>query len=351
MSALAEEGKNTMKKLIRNIVIILLLIVMVSAYGGYRYYNTLGLPVDINDSKVVDISIPKGSSTAKIAGILEENGLIRNELYFRYVSTQRNVGQKYQAGHYKLNKSLSVDEIIEKLANGDVYVETVKFTIPEGFEIQQIIDRLVSIEGLNLNKDKLLEIMKNEDFGYKFLHEIPKGEDRLEGYLFPDTYEVLKDVKERDIVVMMLNRFDRVFKEEYYHRAKELNMSIEEVITLASIIEREARVDRERPVISSVFHNRLKKDMLLQSCATIQYALGERKEKLTYKDLEIESPYNTYTNLGLPPSPIASPGETSIKAALYPEDTSYLYFVARGDGSHVFNKTYQGHIKSKNENN
>lgn len=351
MNTSTEEGKNTMRKFKRNILIILLLIVLASTYAGYSYYNTLGLPVDVNDSKDIVVNIPKGSSTSKIANILEEKGLIRNELYFRYISRQRNIGQKYQAGDYKLNRSQSIDEIIEKLTSGDVYVETVKFTIPEGFELTQIVDRLVGVEDLNLNRDKLLDIMENGDFDFKFLNEIPKGEDRLEGYLFPDTYEVLKDANEKDIIVMMLNRFDRAFKEEYYERAQELNMSIEEVIVLASIIEREARVDSERPIISSVFHNRLKRDMLLQSCATIQYVLGERKEKLTYKDLEIESPYNTYMNVGLPPSPIASPGETSIKAALYPEDTSYLYFVAKGDGSHVFSKTYQGHLKAKNENN
>ncbi len=127
-------------------------------------------------------------------------------------------------------------------------------------------------------------------------------------------------------------------------------MNVKEIITLASIIEREAKLDRERPIISSVFHNRLKKNKLLQSCATVQYALGERKEDLTLKDLEIDSPYNTYKHLGLPPSPIASPGKASIEAALFPEDTDYLYFVAKGDGSHIFSKTYSEHLNAKNRN-
>lgn len=339
------------KKVLRTIMISLLLIFMICVYSGYQYYNSLKLPVDISAAEDIHVNIPKGSSTSKIANILKDNGLIRNELYFRFVSKQREIGGKYQAGDYKLNNAMNLDQIIEKLVQGDVYIETVKFTIPEGFEIKQIIDRLANHDELNLNKEKLLNIIENEDFDFEFLSEIPKGKNRLEGYLFPDTYEVMSDIDEKELVLKMLNRFDKVFKKEYYERAKELNMSINDVIILASVIEREARVEKDRPIISSVFYNRLEKDMLLQSCATIQYALGERKEKLTYKDLEIESPYNTYINLGLPPMPIASPGKSSIEAALYPADTSYLYFVAKGDGSHVFSKTYQEHLRAKNENN
>ncbi|WP_432401072.1 endolytic transglycosylase MltG [Wukongibacter sp. M2B1] len=339
------------RRVIRNATIGLLLIILICVFSGYNYYSSLKLPVDMNDSKDIIINIPSGASTSKIANILRNNNLIRNELYFRYISKQRAIGGKYQAGDYKLRRSMDIDQIIEKLFKGEVYAETAKFTIPEGFELNQIIERLSSHSELNINKEKLLDIIENEDFDFKFLKGIPKGKNRLEGYLFPDTYEVTKDSSERDIILMMLNRFDKVFKEEYYERANELHMSVQDIITLASIIEREARVESDRPIISSVFYNRLEKEMLLQSCATIQYALGERKEKLTYKDLEIESSYNTYKNIGLPPTPIASPGESSIKAALYPDDTSYLYFVAKGDGSHVFTKTYKEHLRAKNGNN
>ncbi|WP_432665293.1 endolytic transglycosylase MltG [Wukongibacter baidiensis] len=339
------------RKIIRNAILGLLLITLICIFSGYNYYSSLKLPVDVNDSKDIIINIPSGASTSKIANILKKNDLIRNELYFRYISKQRKIGAKYQAGDYKLHKSMDTDQIIEKLINGEVYVETAKFTIPEGFELNQIVERLSNHSELNINKEKLLNILENEDFDFKFLKGIPKGKNRLEGYLFPDTYEVTKDSSEKDVILIMLNRFDKVFKEEYYERANELNMSIQDIITLASIIEREARVENERPIISGVFYNRLEKEMLLQSCATIQYVLGERKEKLTYKDLEIESSYNTYKNVGLPPAPIASPGESSIKAALYPDDTKYLYFVAKGDGSHVFTKTYKEHLKAKNGNN
>jgi len=147
----------------------------------------------------------------------------------------------------------------------------------------------------------------------------------------------------------MLSRFDTIFNDEYKKRAEELKMSIDEVITLASIIEREAKLEKDRKIISSVFHNRLKNKMLLQSCATIQYILKERKEVLLYKDLEVKSPYNTYKNPGLPPGPIASPGLKSIEAALYPDDTDYLYFFALNDGSHVFSKTFKEHIQAQNK--
>lgn len=336
------------KKIIRRISLGLLIVLIICTYSGYQYYNSLKLPVDNSSTENIVINIPKGSSSSKIASILKENNVIRNELYFRFISKQRKIGGKYQAGEYKLNKAMDIDEIIDKLINGDIYVETVKFTIPEGFELRQIVDRLASINELNINREKLMDVIENEDFEFDFLKEIPKGKNRLEGFLFPDTYEVKNDITEKELVSKMLNRFDKIFEKEYYTKAKELNMSINDVIALASIIEREARVDSERPIISSVFHNRLKKDMLLQSCATVQYVLGERKEKLTYKDLEIDSPYNTYKHVGLPPMPIASPGKASIQAALYPDDSKYLYFVAKGDGSHVFSKTYQEHLKAKN---
>jgi UPF0755 protein len=170
----------------------------------------------------------------------------------------------------------------------------------------------------------------------------------LEGFLFPETYEMKVGASESQIAERMLSQFDKVFKDSYYERAEELGMTINEVVTLASVIEREAQLDSERARISGVFHNRINKGWKLQSCATVQYILGERKEVLSYDDIAIESPYNTYINAGLPPSPIASPGEKSIIAALYPEDTDFMFFVASGenDGSHIFSKTLKEHEKA-----
>jgi UPF0755 protein len=242
---------------------------------------------------------------------------------------------------------MSVEQIVNKLAAGNAEVNSKRFTIPEGFELRQIAERLES-EGL-VNKDEFYAAIDKSKFDYAFVKDIPNRDNKLEGYLFPDTYDVFKNATEEEIINKMLNRFDQVFTEEYRQRAKELNMSYDQVITLASIIEREAKLDKERKIISAVFHNRLKKNIKLQSCATVQYLLKEQKEVLTYKDLEVDSPYNTYKYAGLPKGPIASPGAKSIEAALYPDKVDYLYFVANKDGSHIFTKTYQEHLNAQNK--
>ncbi len=245
-----------------------------------------------------------------------------------------------------LSQSMSNEEIINILQKGEVYVPKVKVTIPEGFELKQIAARLEE-KGL-VQADKFLEVASTTIFDYPFLVDSPAGVNHLEGYLFPATYQIAESASEKEIMFMMLNAFNRVFKEEYYGRAEELGMNVNELMTLASIVEREAKLDEERSTIASVFHNRLKRNKPLESCATIQFALGERKQRLLYKDLEIKSPYNTYKNPGLPPGPISSVGEKSIIAALYPEDTDYLYFrtTAKNDGSHHFSKTFDEHQRA-----
>jgi UPF0755 protein len=240
-----------------------------------------------------------------------------------------------------------VSEIVEVIVSGKALIDTVKFTIPEGYNLNQIAEKLNSL-GV-VSPESIQAALKVESYKYDFIGQIPDREKKLEGYLFPDTYEIYKDTSAEAIIDKLLGRFNTVFTEEYRNRAKELNMTIDQVITLASIIEREAKLDTERKTISAVFHNRLKKNMMLQSCATVQYLFKEQKEILTYKDLEIESPYNTYKHTGLPPGPIASPGLKSIEAALYPENVDYLYFVANDDGSHVFTKTYSEHLEAQNK--
>ncbi|WIF94502.1 endolytic transglycosylase MltG [Caminicella sporogenes] len=331
-------------------LIIKLSIFIIALVALLFYFNSLKGPVDKNDNKNIIINIPRGSSSSKIASILKENHLIKSKFVFKLVSKQKKADNLFKAGSYRFKKSMSMYQIIDKIISGDVYKETVRITIPEGFELKQIVDRIVNNDKLNIDREKLMYVIENGDFDFKFLKGIPKGKNRLEGFLFPDTYEFEKNITEKEIIYKMLKRFDEVFKKEYYERAEQLNMSVVEVVTLASIIEKEAKLDEERAIISSVFHNRLKKNMLLQSCATVQYALGKRKERLTYKDLEINSPFNTYKRFGLPPMPIASPGKASIKAALYPADTDYLYFVSNGDGSHSFSKSYSAHLRAKNRN-
>lgn len=306
-------------------------------------YNT---PVDPEDTTMMLVTIPKGASTTSIATILKEADLIQNINAFKAKTKLLEVDGKMQAGDYQLSKAMSTEDIIDKLVSGDTYVETFTFTIPEGYEVRQIVDKLTS-EGY-VDADAFKTVLAEGDFDFAFL----EGVDRsylLEGYLFPDTYTFKKGASETEIVTRMLERFDEIFKAEYYAQAQAMDMSVDQVVTLASIIERETIKKEELPIVSSVFHNRIEIGMPLQSCASVQYILMERKERLTYDDIAIQSPFNTYLHLGLTPAPIASPGQDAIIAALYPAETDYLYFVATyaGDGSHYFNETLAGHNRDK----
>ncbi len=337
-----------MKNIFKRMIFIFLILIVGFGIVGKVYFDKQVGPVDNNNYNEVLVEIPRGSSTSKIANQLKEENLIKSDLAFLLLNKILKTDGKIKAGVYYLSESMTAEDIIDTLVSGDVVDDSIRFTIPEGFEFRQIVSRLEA-NGL-INKEKFIEIANNGDFEYKFLENIPKGENRLEGFLFPDTYKVDKDITEEELIIKMLDRFNQVFSEEYYHRADELNMSIEDIVTLASIIEREAKLDEERALVSSVFHNRIKEDMLIQSCATVQYILGERKENLSNADTAIDSPYNTYKYIGLPPKPIASPGKASIIAALYPESSDYLYFVLGKNGKHIFNKTYTGHLKAKNAN-
>lgn len=324
----------------------IILLIAIAVLGVLLYYNS-NLEAASRNGKEQEVVIPKGISVKGISTILEKQGIIKNADVFYFYSKLTNKAPKIQAGNYILSSSMTVPEILDKLSAGKAKIDTVRFTIPEGFELRQIADRLAA-DGL-IDKDKFYAAIEKAEFDYQFVKAIPDRENKLEGYLFPDTYEVFKNSSEQVILDRMLKQFNQVFTEEYRKRADELNMTVDEVIILASIIEREAKLDKERKIISAVFHNRLEKNIKLQSCATVQYLLKEQKAVLTYKDLEIKSPYNTYMYEGLPEGPIASPGAKSIEAALYPEDVDYLYFVANKDGSHIFTMTYQEHLNAQNK--
>lgn len=336
-----------MKKILFSL---LLTVLIVSGCSTQELLGSFTDAVDPTDTTVIEVVIPSGSSTDAIAGILLENDLIRNKLAFKEFAKSLGADTAFQAGTYHLDKTMDAETIIAVITGGEVYVETVSFTIPEGFESRQIIVRLVEA-GLATEEELIAALSPGAEYPYAFLDALDEWPPLLEGYLFPDTYVVRVGATAEEIVSVMLMRFSEVFGEEEFARLEEMGLSLNEAITLASIIEREGKLDEERPLISSVFYNRLEIGMRLQSCATVQYALGERKEILTYDDLEIDSPYNTYLVNGLPPAPIASPGEASIEAALYPADTGYFYFVTKetNDGSHYFNETYDEHNQDKDK--
>lgn len=339
-------GKRKVVKNGKRFALTIIFLISLVVFGAFMYYN-FNLEAASKAGKEQQVVIPKGISAKGISAALKKQGIIKNADVFYIYGKLTNKIPKIQAGNYMLSSSMTVPEIMDKLSSGKAKIDTVRFTIPEGFELRQIADRLEA-DGL-IDKDKFYAAIEKADFNYEFVKTVPDRENKLEGYLFPDTYEVYKNSSEQVIIDRMLNRFNQVFTEEYRKRAEELNMSVDDVIILASIIEREAKLDKERKIISAVFHNRLKKNMKLQSCATVQYLLKEQKEVLTFKDLEVKSPYNTYMYEGLPKGPIASPGAKSIEAALYPDDVDYLYFVANKDGSHVFTRTFQEHLNAQNK--
>lgn len=290
------------------------------------------------------VQIAPRSTTGQIAAMLEKQGIIRDDQAFRLYARYHNLDSKIQAGYYFLNPSMSTKEILNILVRGKTASKS--FTIPEGYTLKKITESL-SAKGF-IREQLFNDLLVSGQFNYAFLKDVPQGENRLEGYLFPETYNISLDSTEKDILNAMLAGMERQIKEiKLEEKAKELNLTLHQAVTLASMIEREARVDKDRALISGVIHNRMKKGMLLQIDATVEYALGGPREKIYYKDLEVDSPYNTYKYNGLPPGPIASPGRESLLAAVNPAQTKYLYYVAKPDGSHAFAETLAEHNANK----
>lgn len=329
--------KNNKGKIIGLTAIILILIV------GVFIFNQVG-PYDRNNKKEIVIDIPSGSSVSSIADILSENKLIKNELVFKAVVKLGNKAPKIKAGKYLLNQTYSNNDILNLLVSGKTYNDGIKITIPEGSTSKEITDMLINAKlGNKETYEKLINNPSEFYDKFEFLNE----DDiiSLEGFLYPNTYYFDEESSEKEILSSMLSHFSKEYTDKLKKKQQEMKLTLQEVVNLASIIEKEAVLDKDRPTIASVFYNRLKIDMALQSDATIQYIFDERKKIVTYKDLEINSPYNTYKNVGLPPTPVANPGIKSIEAALYPDDTEYYYFVAKMDGGNNYSETYEKHLK------
>ncbi|MDR2356078.1 MAG: endolytic transglycosylase MltG [Clostridiales Family XIII bacterium] len=319
--------------------------VVLAAAAGLWFFAEMNMrPVNAADTANVKVTIPQGAGTLAIAEILKDADLIRNETLFRVKSKTDGLDGRYKAGVYFLTRDMSMRQIMEALETG-AKAETNRFTIPEGLTVAETAETLAEA-GLIEAADFIAET-ETGDFGaYRFLDGAAGG---LEGYLYPETYDVYTDATARDLIDRMLAHFDKLFTEECYGKAEALGLSVHEIVTIASLIERETRVPEERALVASVIRNRLAKGMPLQIDATVQYALGEQKERLSYADLEIDSPYNTYKIEGLPPGPICSPRIECIEAALNPADTDYLYYVLRPelDGRHNFTKSYDAFLKFK----
>lgn len=291
--------------------------------------------------------VKPGMNAGMVGRELQKRNLIRSSQAFRIRSSLEKVDDQLKAGNYLLSPSMSLTEIIEELLKGPK-PDFVIVTIPEGYSTAQLISTLAE-KGLG-TKEEFLTTIANEKFPYDFLESIPDNigrEKRLEGFLFPDTYFFEKTNSPSQIIYKILERFAKEVTPEVKNKLRQENRSIFEWITLASLVEKEAAKPEDRPTIAGVFINRLKQGMPLQSDASIQYLLDTPRPVVYFKDLEIPSPYNTYLYPGLPRGPIANPGHASLEAALNPDETEYLYFVAKGDGYHVFAKTYQEQLRNQ----
>lgn len=328
-------------------VIIFLVVLIILTCGSYK----IGTSSVSKDSFEVKITIPKESTYLSISNLLKENNLIRSESFYKiYIKIFKPNNLK--AGIYTLNRNMNVKEIVDTL-EGNVKSEEITITIPEGKHIEEVAEIISS--KINMSKEDILLYWQNEEVlnslidKYWFLTDVIKKEGirySLEGYFFPDTYSILKESKIEDITYKMLDKMDEVLS-KYKEEISNSKFNVHEILTLASIVEHEAILDSDRPMIAGVFINRLDKSMKLQSCATVGYAINEWKLSYDYSDLQTDSPYNTYFYEGLPIGPGNMPGELSIEAVLRPTKNDYYYFLAnvndKDSKKTYYSKTYLEH--------
>jgi UPF0755 protein len=311
---------------------------ILTVFTGSFLFTHLLTPVSFNKTWK-EVEIPEGSSYAKGIDILLDNGILNNKFALLLLGKITGSEKLLKPGYYYLSSSMSPLQIFDDLIKGKTIQYSV--TIPEGSTLKDIKKRLVD---LKLMHDDGWQLAYDEDF----LSSLNINAPTIEGYLYPDTYSFSKGTAPEIIFKIMVQRLREIYNEPLRARAKELNMTENDVLTLASIIEKEAVFDSERPLISAVYHNRLKKNMKLQADPTVLYGVKRRWKRIRYKDLKRSTPYNTYVIKGLPPGPIASPGEKSIRAALYPADVNYMFFVSKNDGTHYFSSTGEEHVKAVN---
>lgn len=323
-----------MKKISRKKLIIVLLAVVVF---GMLYISVNGLFAKKVEKEIV---IPDGAGANSVVSMLKDERLIKSEFVMKMVIKLSGSSEKIRRGSVEISSKMSYGEILNKLKSAN---SNIKITIPEGYEIDSIVKLFE--QKLKIPAREFYNEMATGKFDYEFVNgQLPVGKYRLEGYIYPETYYFDKSMTAHQVIDTCLAQFDKVYTAEMRKQTKKLGFTYHEMITLASIIEKEGKTDLEK--ISSVFHNRLKSDKFsyLESCATVIYVTKQPKDRLTYNDINVDSPYNTYINKGLPPGPIASPGEQAIKAAIYPADTEYFYFSAIEGGKNTFSKTYEEHL-------
>ncbi len=323
--------------------VLIIVFIILAALIGIDFYQKVFTPYAGYDGKAITINIKPGSTVSAIARQLYRGHIISNYYYFRIYYRLFFNNMSFKIGEYQFDRPMTMKEVIEKLHEGLVVLH--KVTIKEGLIIREIAQQLANHGHLNFNNQEFIRLARSPQLIRSLDPEAPD----LEGYLFPDTYMVRKGITAEEMVQFMVNRFKDTFSNSMKWRAQELNLSVREVVTLASLIEKETSSREERFLISSVFHNRLRRGMGMDCDPTIIYALKRDNlydGKLGWKDLKYNSPYNTRLYRGLPPGPICSPGFDSLEAALYPENTKYLFFVAKDSRSHYFSETLAEHNRA-----
>ncbi|MGE7601120.1 endolytic transglycosylase MltG [Peribacillus sp. NPDC097675] len=356
MKMLEQQGE---ARLVRKIIMItiaaLILIVGIVVLVGFLYINSAMKPVDPEDDTIKTVKIPIGSTISDISLLLEEQDIIKDARVFKYYIKFRNESG-FQAGEYKLSPSMPIKDIVTSIKTGKLMKEAVlRITIPEGKQLVQIAD-IIAVKTdqdpkeifKKLNSEKFVKSMQTR-FPELLTSEIDNENVRypLEGYLYPATYDFYEEKPSVEAVVVEMLQKTEDTLQEFAPEMEKKEYSAHQLLTFASLVEEEATAQVDRKTIASIFYNRLKEEMPLQTDPTVLYAKGSHKNRVLYKDLEVKSPYNTYQNKGLTPGPIANAGKSSIEAVLKPKKTDYLYFLATPEGEVLYSKTLDEHNTKK----
>lgn len=346
MDAPAKRKKGGLKYKLPIVIAAVVLIVVIGIFAGRGFYNAMLEPTGTSTETMI-VEIPDGSTIKDVGEILYDQGLIKNTMIFQSYAGRHSRGTSgMQAGNYEMNHAMSVPDIVNKMLNGDVYSGAIPVLLSEGKNINEMA-QILEKHNICTSAAFISETKKLGEYKalYPILSSIPDDKNRtLEGYLFPDTYEIEPGSTASDVVKKMLDRFTEVYNQNFMQQTTEKGKTVDEIVIMASIVELETKLPEDKANAASVFYNRIAQGMHLQSDITVDYALGKKHAVLTEEQTKIDSPYNTYQNPGLPVGPICSPGKSSIDAAINPAQTKYLFFVADMDsGKLYFNETLEGH--------
>jgi UPF0755 protein len=330
----------------------LLFLIFCLLLGGYFFIHyQITTPVSQQFQEQTFI-VQKGESLRQISQHLEKEGLINQDYWFKFYVLMKGWAAHLQAGEYLLSPSMDISQIAQKIVKGEAISQDIQVTIPEGFTLKQIDARLAQV-GL-IQPGELINFDPTQVSSFSpstFLEQKGAGQafqvSGLEGYLFPDTYRFEKDTSLETVVKKMLDNFDRKLDKDLKNEIERQGKTIHQIVIMASLLEKEVRKYEDRQIVSGIFWKRLEKNYPLESCATIAYILGVDKWRYSIEETKIDSPYNTYQNIGLPPGPICNPGLSAIKAAIYPQESDANFFLSKPDGETVFSKTLEEHNLNK----